>query len=131
MDKLSVKILRYLKEEARPVHINEIVAKFGAESTKAVAYLKDNNYASEGKRVSGIEGTNGNRTLRYRSDLTFSLSPLGKDFLEHKFGNDFDRWLNRFNGIYAIIGGALLSKPLWGLIEWVWGWIKQIISEFF
>ena len=129
MDKMSVKILRFLKREAKPVHLNTIVKEFGQEASKSLVYLKDSGYISEGQRVAGVEGTVGNHTLRYKSDLTFSITSLGHDFLEHKFGNDFDRWLNRVNGIYAIVGGALLSKPLWALIEWIWDWLGELIAH--
>lgn len=120
MDRLSVKVLRFLRGQDSPVHEDEIVRRFGPEARKSLDFLKKGNYILEGKAYGGMSfDESGRAHRRYVGNSQYEIDSAGRDFLEAKPGVDFDRWLNRLDVIGSILGGALLSKPLWALIEWI------------
>lgn len=129
MDKLSVKVLKYIKKRNSPVKRSEIVAKFGENSIRSLEYLKKNDYIKDGKVVSGVVSNGGKLAPHYTSNFIYDITSSGLDFLESKPGRDFDRWLDRANIIFPMVGGALLSKPLWDLIGWVKDWLLQALER--
>lgn len=123
MDKTSVKILRYIKRHGPHVSAKVIEDKFGKEAKSSISYLESQKYIKSQRRLAG-PGVGGKPV--FLSTGIYEIDSLGRDFLQHKFGNDFDRWLNRISIILSILGGALLSKPLWTAIEWLVDWISQL-----
>lgn len=122
MDKLSVKVLRHIKKHGPRISSKTIIEKYGENSKVSLDYLEKESYIKSEKRIAGV-GAGGKPV--YISTGNYTITSLGLDFLQHKPGNDFDRWLNRISIVLSILGGALLSKPLWTLIEWVAEWLKQ------
>lgn len=126
MDRLSINVLRYLKKQNNPILKETITEKYGTQASKSLRYLEDNGYIKSGKELFPHLTENGKRTM-FVSDGKYEITSLGIDFLQHKPGNDFDRWLNRISMLASMLGGALLSKPLWLLIEWIIEWIKKYL----
>lgn len=111
MDRTSIKVLKYINKKSGPVLTEQITEKFGDKGTQSLSMLYHEGYLSRSLKRSGTPETLTN---------AYYIEPLGRDFLEHRLGNTFDKWLGRANGIASILGGALLSKPLWTFLEWVW-----------
>lgn len=111
MDRTSVKVLKYINKKDGSVRTEQIIEKFGNNGAQSLSMLCDEGYVSRSIERTGTEGS-----LCH----VYYIEPLGRDFLEHRFGDMFDKWLGRANGIFSILGGALLSKPLWTILEWVW-----------
>lgn len=122
MDKMSIKILRHLEKQKDKTSRKDIVKKFGDGAGKSLSYLERNNYIQSDKRFAGVDF--GNKPI-FLSTGMYEIAPLGLDFLESKPGLDFDRWLNRISIIASILGGALLSKPLWTVIDWISDWLVK------
>lgn len=121
MDRTSVKVLRYIKKNAGSVSSENIIEKFGSDGVQSLSMLCDESYLS-----CSLERTGHQETLCN----IYRLEPHGRDFLENRFGDIFDKWLSRANAILPILGGALLSKPLWAILEWaaskatlIWEWL--------
>lgn len=131
MDNKSVKVLAYLKGQTDPVSKEQIIKEFGSDAAKSLAYLKENRFITEGSMPVSVsfDHVTGRATHNYGPNSMFEIASEGLDFLQHKPWNDFDRWLNRFSLLFSIIGGALLSKPLWAAIEWVWNWLVLLSSQ--
>ena len=111
MDRTSVKVLTYINKKSGPVLTEQITEKFGDKGTQSLSMLYNEGYLSRSLERTGTAEILTN---------AYYIEPLGRDFLEHRFGNMFDKWLGRANGIASILGGALLSKPLWVILEWSW-----------
>ena len=111
MDRTSVKVLKYINKKAGHVFADEITVKFGDKGTQSLSMLYHEGYLSRSLERAGTPEILTN---------AYYVEPLGRDFLEHRLGNTFDKWLSRANGITSILGGALLSKPLWVILEWSW-----------
>lgn len=111
MDRTSVKVLKYINKNTGPVFTEQITEKFGDKGTQSLSMLYHEGYLSRSLERSGTPETLTN---------AYYIEPLGRDFLEHRFGDIFDKWLGRAGAIFPILGGALLSKPLWAILEWVW-----------
>ena len=123
MDKTSVKVLLYMNSQSQPVSAEKISEKFGSNGEQSLKMLHEGGYIS---RSIDRHETSGSFVHVYE------LEPLGRDFLEHRFGILFDKWLSRANGLLPILGGALLSKPLWAILDWaidkaaaIWEWILR------
>lgn len=125
MDRISVKILKYLKKENKAVSRETIVDLFGKGANKSLEYLEKEDYIQEGREYIEmlLRDINHRQRYDYRRNSMFEITSEGLDFLEHKPGRDFDHWINRISVICAILGGALLSKPLWVLLEWLWDFL--------
>lgn len=123
MDKTSVKVLLYMNSQSQPVSAEKISEKYGSNGTQSLKMLHAAEYIS--RRIEKDEPSGSFVHV-------YELEPLGRDFLEHRFGNLFDKWLSRANGLIPILGGALLSKPLWAILDWaidkaakIWEWILR------
>lgn len=129
MDKTSIKVLKYLKKQSDPVSKGSIVEKFGKNAGKSLDYLKANGFIREGRRFVSVsfDDNTGRAIHNYGPNEMFEIDSAGLDFLQHKPGNDFDHWLNRLSIILSILGGALLSKPLWAAIEWIMNWFAKYL----
>lgn len=129
MDKTSIKVLKYLKKQSDPVSKGSIVKNFGKDAGKSLDYLKANGFIREGRRFVSVSfnDNTGRATYNYGPNEMFEIDSTGLDFLQHKPGNDFDHWLNRLSIILSILGGALLSKPLWAAIEWIMNWFAKYL----
>lgn len=121
MDRTSVKVLKYIKKNGGSVSSDQIIAKYGRDGAESLSLL-----CEEGYLWRGLERTGPQEVL---CDVC-CLLPRGRGFLQGRFWELFDKWLNRTNAILPILGGALLSKPLWALLEWaaskmaeIWEWI--------
>ena len=122
MDKLSLKVLRYLAKQSAPVHRNHIIERFGKSAAESIRYLEKSEYIKSGTiPVHGFPIIGGN--ARKLSDQRYTIASLGLDFLQRRPGDIFDRWLSRVSIIASVLGGALLSKPLWMLIDLICNWL--------
>lgn len=124
MDKLSLKVLRYLSKQSAPVHRDRLMELFGRPAAESIRFLEKSEYIKSGSSfMPGYRGEDGR--VNYISDHRYVIASLGLDFLQSKPGKDFDRWLGRISIVASVLGGALLSKPLWMLIDlicsWIWG----------
>ena len=124
MDKMSFRILRYLKKQNAKTSRKAIIDKFGAQANKSLSYLEQGGYIHSDKRIAG---TGFDRKPVYISIGMYEITSSGLDFLEAKPGQDFDRWLNRISVLGSILGGALLSKPLWDVIDRVREWLASFL----
>lgn len=109
MDKTSVKILKYLKKRNRPVSADEISQKFGSIGEQSLSHLDSIRYISQGFRYGGItrNPVTGRAETCDVPDGQYKLEPPGRDFLEHKFWNDFDRWITRATAFIGFVTGVL------------------------
>lgn len=124
MEKLAVSILKFLKNQSSRVPFDDLKEKFGPNTGSALSYLEKKEYIDQGRVFRPHQTATGRE--HYMKDGTYQITSEGRAFLEEKPGKDFDKWLNRFNILLPMIGGALLSKPLWSFIEWVWNWFLGI-----
>ena len=111
MDRTSVKVLKYIKQKDGAVCAEQIIKKFGRSGAQSLSMLCDEEYLSRSLERMGPEQA---------LCTVYYIEPRGRDFLEHRFGDIFDKWLGRASAIFPILGGALLSKPLWAILEWSW-----------
>lgn len=109
MDKASVKVLKYIKKHDGPIRRDEISQKFGKIGEQSLSHLVSSHYISQGEKYSGIakNPVTGRVETRSVPNGEYSIEPLGRDFLEHKFWNDFDRWVTRICAIWGAITGTL------------------------
>lgn len=126
MDKLSIKVLKYISKRKDVKH-EEVVKKFGDKSADSLAFLLHEKYLTTGKVIIGVGP---NSAPVFRSDGVYNIKSPGRAYLEQKPGKDFDRWLGRISIIFSILGGALLSKPLWNLIDWLCAVLSDLIKGF-
>lgn len=126
MEKLAVRILRHLGKSNAPVSREDLNAKFGQNAGSALSYLENEGYVKQGTVLRPRVGTHPNDF--YQPNGMFQITSKGRAFLQEKPGNDFDRWLSRVSVLASILGGALLSKPLWALVDLVMEWVKEVLS---
>ncbi len=129
MEKLAVSILIELKEKSSPVSFYDLKDKFGANTGSALSYLEKEEYVSQGMVFRPHNTATGRE--HYMKDGNYEITSKGRAFLEEKPGKDFDKWLSRINVLIPILGGALLSKPLWAILEWVCNLFRRLISWIF
>lgn len=125
MEKLAVSILKHLKKQSSYVPFDDLKNKFGPNTGSALSFLEKEEYINQGRVFRPHQTATGRE--HYIKDGTYQITSKGRSFLEEKPGNDFDRLLNRLNILLPIVGGALLSKPLWDLLEWLWNWFMRLI----
>lgn len=123
LDKMSLKLLRFLKKQSEPVSKEALIAKFGARVAESIRYLEKAEYIKSGSTFLPHTNSSGSRAF-YISNGKYEIASLGLAYLQSKPGKDFDRWLNRISILLSILGGALLSKPLWSFLEWIWELIQ-------
>lgn len=125
MDRTSVKVLKYINKKDGSVRAEQIAEKFGDNGTQSLSMLCQEGYLSRSLERTGAQEILCN---------VYYIEPHGRDFLEHRFGDILDKWLGRASVLSPILGGALLSKPLWSILEWswdkaalIWDWICRLL----
>lgn len=135
MDRISIEVLKYINKKDGHVLAEQIAGEFGEKGMQSLSMLYHEGYLSRSleRTTTEPDAVTGKSEMELLTNV-YRIEPLGRDFLEHRFGNAFDKWLGRANSIFTILGGALLSKPLWAILEWAWGkaillwdWICEII----
>ena len=109
MDKTSVKVLRYINKQNNPVSAEQIEEKYGFKGRQSLSMLCDGNYLSRGigKTMFYHDAATGKPASKVILNNMYSMEPLGRDFLEHKFWNDIDRWLTRGTAFIGFITGVI------------------------
>lgn len=109
MDKTSVKVLKYINKQDNPVSADQIIEKYGSKGKQSLFLLCQGNYLSRGidKTVYYHNPTTGRADSKAILNNMYSIEPLGRDLLEHKFWNDFDRWLTRGTAIIGFVTGVI------------------------
>ena len=114
MDKLSLKILKYISKQTEPVTKQTIVAIY---SQKALASLEDLEkvgfIASQSKSFQSIPGLPQIvPVIDYYGN--YVITSMGLGFLEKNPWDVFDRWLTRIIAICGAITGTIaLLLELW------------------
>lgn len=103
MDKLSLKVLKFVAAERDNVSSKSIVAKFGESSRKSLTYLENEKYIKSGRTVLGI-GPEMKPVLA--SNGVFSITSKGIAFLEERPGKAYDKWSTRLFAIWGAITGT-------------------------
>lgn len=103
MDKLSLEVLKKLKNVQDTITRKEILDAFGKPAAKSLSFLENEGYIKSGRVPTGI---NSNLQPVWGSDGKFSITSKGLAFLEEKPGKDFDRWLTRFCAIWGAVTGT-------------------------
>lgn len=123
MDKTSVKILRYIKRHGPHVSAKVIEDKFGKEAKSSISYLESQKYIKSQRRLAG-PGVGGKPV--FLSTGIYEIDSPGRDFLQHKLGNDFDRWITR---IASIVGAITGITALIGEIVFHFDEIMQLLQS--
>lgn len=111
MDRLSVKVLKYIASRQDTVPKSDVIDLFGKISSKSLSFLEDEGFIKSGRALYGI---NPGMKPVYVSDNHFTVTSKGLSFLEEKPGKDFDRWLTRFCAIWgAITGTVAIIAEIW------------------
>ena len=97
MDRTSIKVLKYIKKNAGSVRSEQIIEKFGSNGVQSLSMLYREGYLSR-----SFAGTGAKEILCN----IYRLQPAGRDFLEHKFWNDFDKWVTRGAAFVGFITGV-------------------------
>ena len=103
MDKLSLKVLKYLAADPNAVSRKDIISKFGDTATKSLDFLETEGYIKSGRRIVGV-GSESKPV--FASNGQFTVTSKGLAYLEEKPGRDFDRWLTRIIAIWGAITGT-------------------------
>ena len=109
MDRTSVKVLKFIRKQAVPVSADVIVAKFGTPGEQSLSRLCEGKYISQGIAKTWLyhNGATGTSETKAVHNAMYTIEPLGRDFLEHKFWDDFDKWLVRLCAIWGAITGTI------------------------
>lgn len=126
MEKLAVRILRHLVKSDNLVSLEDLKDKFGKNTGSALSYLEKEDYIKQGTVFRPRAGTHPNNF--YQPNGMFQITSKGRAFLQEKPGKDFDRWISRVSILVSILGGALLSKPLWALVDLIVEWVKKVLE---
>ena len=126
MEKLAVRILRRLVKSDAPVSLEDLKDKFGKNTGSALSYLEKEDYIKQGTVFRPRASTHPNNF--YKPNGMFQITSKGRAFLQEKPGKDFDRWISRVSILASILGGALLSKPLWALVDLIVEWVKKVLE---
>ena len=112
MDRESLKMLRYLKKENKPISRDVLKEKYGTSANDSISYLLKMGYIKQGTISSGVtrDPSTGLVKVKDWPNGMFEVDSPGKDYLQHKLGNDFDRWITRVTAIIGFITGV------WSLI---------------
>lgn len=109
LDSLSLKILKELKSKPEPVSEKELIFLFGKETEKSLNYLCSEKYITQGIKYGGItrDPVTGRATTVNCPNGMYSISAFGKDFLQHFFLNEFDKWITRIAAFVGAVTGII------------------------
>ena len=114
MDRLTVKVLKYLRKQNEPVCLDKILDLYGKTAQKSIEYLESQGYATDKKVFGGMEYRNGKPRPAFVSNRFWEITSKVIDFIQHKPGQDFDRWATRLVAIWGAITGTIaLLLELW------------------
>lgn len=105
MNRLSIKVLRFIKKQSEPVSKDVIISKFGNDAVESIRFLEKEEYIKAGKKIYPHRNLNGQHEI-FISNGKYEIAALGLDFLQHKPGRDFDRWLTRIIAIWGALTGT-------------------------
>ncbi len=104
MDKLSLKILKFIAQKQDNVARDTITSLFGDSSGKSLSYLLNEGFIKSGRSLVGV---NPDMKAIYLSNDIFSITSKGIDFLEKRPGKIYDIWSTRVLAIYGAITGTI------------------------
>lgn len=109
MDKTSLKVLRYIKKQDKPVSREAISQKYGIKGEQSLSQLDTDNYISQGSKYAGItkNSITGRVETKNIPNGMYVIEPKGRDFLEHKFWSDYDKWITRITALFGFITGII------------------------
>lgn len=109
MDKLSNKVLKYLKKQTSPTPQAVITDKYGENAKRSLNYLEKDGFIRLGTIFGDrfIEYDKLPNALKANQSLVYEITSLGINYLEEKPGQDFDRWLTRIAAIIGAITGCV------------------------
>lgn len=109
MDRTSVKVLKYINKQNSPVSAEQIMEKHGTKGEQSLSMLCQEGYLSRGigKTMYYHNAATGRAESKTIPNNMYSIEPLGRDYLEHKFWNDFDKWLVRLCAIWGAVTGTI------------------------
>lgn len=107
MDKLSVKVLKYIASDQCITPRSAIIEKFGESAANSLSFLDEQKYIKSGQRPTGLNG-------KCRSDGQYAITSKGLAYLEKRPGRIFDHWLTRFCAIWgALTGTTAIIAEIW------------------
>ena len=109
MDRTSIKVLKFIGKQSAPVSSDVVIAKFGTPGEQSLSQLCEERYISRGVSKTWLyhNSATGTSETKTTPNSMYTIEPLGRDFLEHKFWNDFDKWLVRLCAIWGAITGTI------------------------
>lgn len=113
LEKIAVKILRQLDKEESSVSRKSIIEKYGSKASGALSFLEKEHYIKQGSVFMPHQNANGRAF--YMPNGEFEIDSIGRDYLQHKFWNDFDRWATRICAVVGAITG--IASLVWQVIE--------------
>lgn len=117
MDRLTIKVLKLIQKQGKPIHEATIVEKFGDEARSSLEYLKGIEYIHEGSEIQGMYYDSNENRMRPEivPNGVFEIRPAGKDFLQSSPGVNFDRWITRICAIVGAVTG--IAALIWEIID--------------
>lgn len=107
MDKLSVKVLKYIASDQSITPREAIIEKFGDPAANSLSFLEDDGYIKSGRKPTGLNG-------KYRSNGQYAATSKGLAYLEKRPGKIFDHWMTRVCAIWgAFTGTAAIIAEIW------------------
>lgn len=109
MDRTSVKVLKYINKQDDPVSDDQVMEKYGSKGQQSLSMLYQEGYLSRGigQTIYYCDAATGKSETKTKLNNLYSIEPPGRDFLEHKFWNDFDRWVTRGAAIVGFVTGMI------------------------
>ena len=109
MDSLSIRILKELNKSNGPMSYDQLTFLYGKNAPRSISYLTSEKYISEGTMYGGIvrDPVTGRANTVNVPNGKYKISALGKDFLQHLFLNEFDKWMTRIAAFVGAITGVV------------------------
>lgn len=98
MDKLSLRILKYISKGNGTVEHESIIEKFGDNSQRSLTFLENECFIKSGRLPAG-GGV-------FCSDGLYVITSKGLAFLEARPGKLYDIWSTRFFAIWGAVTGT-------------------------
>lgn len=98
MDKLSLKVLKYVSKNTEKSERESIIKKFGENSLRSLDSLEKEEFIKSGRLPAG-GGV-------FCSDGLYMITSKGLAFLEERPGKLYDTWSTRFFAIWGAITGT-------------------------